>query len=99
MIFNSSDPFYCFFSQVVENFIVRHGWVGSEPTLERHLINTLIIVGIALGVSMSTECLGLVLILNVSMSFIFLALSIALVNIYNHSILRSVNSYFSNLGV
>ncbi|XP_071812816.1 putative sodium-coupled neutral amino acid transporter 11 isoform X2 [Apostichopus japonicus] len=50
--------------EVVENFIVRHGWVGSEPTLERHLINTLIIVGIALGVSMSTECLGLVLILN-----------------------------------
>lgn len=50
--------------EVVENFIVRHGWVNPEQTLERHLINTLIIVGIALGVSMSTECLGLVLILN-----------------------------------
>ncbi|XP_030846147.1 putative sodium-coupled neutral amino acid transporter 11 isoform X2 [Strongylocentrotus purpuratus] len=58
-------PLECFVCrEVIENVMVRQGWVDSPQPLQRHLILTLIIVGLVLGVSMSTSCLGLVLAVN-----------------------------------
>ncbi|XP_072179823.1 putative sodium-coupled neutral amino acid transporter 11 [Diadema setosum] len=58
-------PLECFVCrEVLENIMVRQGWVESPQPLTRHLILTLIIVGLTLGVSMSTSCLGLVLSVN-----------------------------------
>nr|XP_054767106.1 putative sodium-coupled neutral amino acid transporter 11 [Lytechinus pictus] len=58
-------PLECFVCrEVIENTMVRQGWVDSPQPLQRHLILTLIIVGLVLGISMSTSCLGLVLTVN-----------------------------------
>ncbi|XP_072029195.1 putative sodium-coupled neutral amino acid transporter 11 isoform X2 [Amphiura filiformis] len=59
-------PLECFVCrEVLEHLAVRHAWVSSEPQpFTRHMILTLIIVGLTLAFSMSTSCLGIVLSLN-----------------------------------
>lgn len=60
-------PLECFVCrEVMENLAVRHAWVNTEEPqpLTRHMIFTLVIVGLTLAFSMSTSCLGIVLSLN-----------------------------------
>ncbi|XP_071803818.1 putative sodium-coupled neutral amino acid transporter 11 isoform X2 [Asterias amurensis] len=58
-------PLECFVCrEVLENFIVHHGWATSPQPIQRHLILTLVLVGLTLGFSMSTSCLGIVLSIN-----------------------------------
>ncbi|XP_038044590.1 putative sodium-coupled neutral amino acid transporter 11 isoform X2 [Patiria miniata] len=58
-------PLECFVCrEVLENFIVHHGWASSPQPMTRHLILTLVLVGLTLGLSMSTSCLGIVLSIN-----------------------------------
>ncbi|XP_022090841.1 putative sodium-coupled neutral amino acid transporter 11 isoform X2 [Acanthaster planci] len=58
-------PLECFVCrEVMENFIVHHGWASSPQPMTRHLILTLVLVGLTLGLSMSTSCLGIVLSIN-----------------------------------
>ena len=54
-------------SQVVENSL----FATQQPQpLKRHVIETLIIVSMTVVISMATDCLGIVLQVNVCMSFI-----------------------------
>ncbi|XP_077979086.1 putative sodium-coupled neutral amino acid transporter 11 [Glandiceps talaboti] len=58
-------PIECFVTrEVLDNIIVNWGYAEKPQTLTRHLVETLILVGLTLGISMATDCLGVVLELN-----------------------------------
>ncbi|XP_070566666.1 putative sodium-coupled neutral amino acid transporter 11 isoform X3 [Ptychodera flava] len=58
-------PIECFVTrEVLDNIIVNWGYAEKPQTLTRHLVETLILVGLTLGISMATDCLGIVLELN-----------------------------------
>nr|XP_006822117.1 PREDICTED: putative sodium-coupled neutral amino acid transporter 11-like [Saccoglossus kowalevskii] len=58
-------PIECFVTrEVLDNIICNLGYAEKPQTLTRHLVETLILVALTLGISMSTDCLGIVLELN-----------------------------------